>query len=745
MRRFARRGVSRWGLLGIVLCTSVFAGLGEARTSPDAALPPAPYEGDCLGFQGPCFYKARETTFVFSRHVLHIGDHVTASGKTIFAGAILSTDAPGLKLLGCTGHKPAEAPISCKYRAVSLTYGWQYATAGISVSLGGNSYLDSDFYAVVGHHPVIEGFVRDATGTGVPAASLNFKGAHAGEHAITDTKGYYEAQVPAGTYDVSSGKGGQSGLPAHRKLTAREDATVTADFIVDRAPGISGTVRAPCEEKGCHGRPVADVTVRATAGKDAATSSALTDKDGRYAIRNLAADSYRVEPSVPPGSSVAPEFHIAQVRESTVDGVDFDVCLAAQTGGPEAGNACGPKFDYRMDPRFDKTGEPTGKTPQDYEPASFPVHFTIKNGKCDKGATYEFAVNGVGVPAQLIDACRYDLDFAKEATYSVRVDQHDVGEADPAKVTTYTKDVVVQDFLIVTVGDSLSSGEGNKPFTDGTSVSLCHRSKTAFGRQAARKIEAEDRRSAVTFLHAACTGATTSSLAKELGTAGQIARVQSLIGTRRIDALEVSVGINDIDFGGVTQFCTTTRDCWKRLYTSAPGAVLMGKGQLDDYVSSLVDRLPTVYSRLASQLSAAFPASQLDSKDVYLTQYPNPLRDENGKICASVIGSKTVGFTEQDGHEVSLAERRFFDPLNRAIDAAASSHGWQEVTMPSGTFERHGVCSSAAWFHTLGGSVAELNPGGALHPNATGHEAMSKRLLSRYDDSLLPGGKARKP
>ena len=99
--------------------------------------------------------------------------------------------------------------------------------------------------------------------------------------------------------------------------------------------------------------------------------------------------------------------------------------------------------------------------------------------------------------------CKFLIDFDKEGTYKVRVDKQDgSGEKVP-----YVSTVVVQDFLIVSLGDSLATGEGNPPYGDYS----CDQSPKAYGAQAASKIEDADPRSSVTFVQLACSGASIDS------------------------------------------------------------------------------------------------------------------------------------------------------------------------------------------------------------------------------------------
>lgn len=131
-------------------------------------------------------------------------------------------------------------------------------------------------------------------------------------------------------------------------------------------------------------------------------------------------------------------------------------------------------------------------------------------------------------------------------------------------------------FLIVSMGDSFGSGEGNPhqpqkiefgvptagPIWDDKA---CHRSQLAGAKQAAELIqkwlgEHADR---VDFISVACTGAWITHLYRDHYTTPtpegphvvldtQINQVKQLVGSRQIDALFISAGGNDARFGEST-------------------------------------------------------------------------------------------------------------------------------------------------------------------------------------------------
>jgi hypothetical protein len=158
-----------------------------------------------------------------------------------------------------------------------------------------------------------------------------------------------------------------------------------------------------------------------------------------------------------------------------------------------------------------------------------------------------------------------------------------------------TKTIFVEDILIVALGDSYSSGEGNPDqpivkdrhpafWLDGfggvpsaygsiaeqinasQNHARSHRSGLAWAAQAALKIERADPRSSVTFVFLAASGATISKgvigryegVDNEVSVPladpampSQISETKRLVKNRSIDALTISIGGNDMGFANI--------------------------------------------------------------------------------------------------------------------------------------------------------------------------------------------------
>ena len=250
----------------------------------------------------------------------------------------------------------------------------------------------------------------------------------------------------------------------------------------------------------------------------------------------------------------------------------------------------------------------------------------------------------------------------------------------------------VTDLLVVGLGDSFASGEGNpdRPAgwhtsrlaahhrTDKTWVQhynplgtntahwldeQCHRSLYSHQNLAAMWLAAQDPHRAVTFVHLACSGAEISdgllhpqsgppgggdhvaksqlaSLNEILCTKGRPVGTQPCEHTKQIDLLFLSIGGNDVGFGHIINhylFPPSQRDrpALASFYHDllAAGMGHMTAKQANRLISTqLIDRYRSFSAALAKHTKPSLP------KHVLLTAYPNPLLREDAKPCALTPG-----------------------------------------------------------------------------------------------------------
>jgi hypothetical protein len=265
----------------------------------------------------------------------------------------------------------------------------------------------------------------------------------------------------------------------------------------------------------------------------------------------------------------------------------------------------------------------------------------------------------------------------------------------------------------------------------------CHRSSIATGPEAARRlaaaIEATYPSVEVVLFDLACSGASIKNLTTTTYEGidpplqgdtpqlpAQIGALQDAIGGRRVDAVVMNIGGNDMQFTSWVAACLF-------LPTSCAGSTLLlspfrdvvppfmaapspqnemasdSAGTIDERYSHLARRLrsqarPGGDPREASDQSLAQIPGQ-----VYLTAVPQPLQDENGNLCN---GTQT---TDRFYKEVKADESLFLRDIvvadiNGSIARAATRHGWQLVSEITAAANTRGICSNNSFFRTnIGG------------------------------------------
>ncbi len=296
-----------------------------------------------------------------------------------------------------------------------------------------------------------------------------------------------------------------------------------------------------------------------------------------------------------------------------------------------------------------------------------------------------------------------------------------------------TANIQVKDLLIVSIGDSYASGEGN-PVVPGTidpewayspdpamdaENADAHRSTIAAPAQFALGLQRSNPHEAVTFVSVANSGASIpAGLLGPMPSVGdpgrrlpaEIAELRQIIGTRHIDVLTVTVGADDIGFASLA------RDLIENTAIGYPSR------------SSILKQFRAGLSALPRHLAALARAIQaLDPGRVLVTGYPDLTRDQHGRV-AALLGPG--GITLINERDARLASRKIIPPLDAAIAKAARIHHWTLVRGISADFRTHGYPSTTPWIRTLGQSLLmQGDVDGTFHPNAAGHQDIALHLL----------------
>ncbi|HEX6586593.1 MAG TPA: SGNH/GDSL hydrolase family protein [Solirubrobacterales bacterium] len=290
---------------------------------------------------------------------------------------------------------------------------------------------------------------------------------------------------------------------------------------------------------------------------------------------------------------------------------------------------------------------------------------------------------------------------------------------------------------IVSIGDSVASGEGNparrgRPWLD----RRCHRSATAGQTFAAE--EARQERPDIGFFSFACSGATI-----DRGLLGpyrgiepapfqrparpQLEQVADVVAVTEggLAAVLVSIGANDVGFAKIVKFCAVVPRCWERHFNPAFPLVEAGPKQptLAVWVSARIDELPERYRRLNEAL-----APVIEPDRVIITEYFDPTTGPGGVDCLMLFGGVKP-------EESRWARENVLVPLNERIAEAAEEHGWQPVSEVDESFRGHGICARRGrWVRTLG----EGPLSGTLHPNEAGHRQIAELISPELAEVLNP-------
>lgn len=405
--------------------------------------------------------------------------------------------------------------------------------------------------------------------------------------------------------------------------------------------------------------------------------------------------------------------------------------------------------DYAMPDRFGRSKTSEGlllypRTKAQLAPARWRVTVTVKrhDGKtCLPSEELTIHVAGEEPDFKRVGPCALDVWFPREAAYSATLRLRT-----KSGVLTGTRTIVVQDWLIVGIGDSNGSGEGapDRPAALGVGGALwqnrqCHRSANSYQALTARAIERSDARTSVTFVHLACSGASIVNgvLGRYEGIEPgallqpQLTSVRRLSHGREIDAMLVSIGVNDLRFGAMAGHCIATVDCPRAIF---PGTGATAEKIMARYVADLVGR----FARFAAALEGL-----VDPSRVYLNEYFDSTTNDAKNICSPLMATVKGIF---DGAEAKWAREALLQPLNKVIREAAATHHLKLVSGIESWFLGHGYCAQDSWIVQLTGSfLGQLNKEGSLHATVDGNREQMKFAKKVVRADLYAGGSTRRP
>jgi hypothetical protein len=284
-----------------------------------------------------------------------------------------------------------------------------------------------------------------------------------------------------------------------------------------------------------------------------------------------------------------------------------------------------------------------------------------------------------------------------------------------------------------------ASGEGNPdmPRKRGAvwANQRCHRSSLAGTAQAALALERGDPTTSVTFVHLACSGATIADgligpyegidarrNAKKLPR--QVNKLTKVAAVRPVDAVLLSIGANDVNFGPMSMFCIVVRNCMDRRFNPEHPLrrPLFNRHSkpLAEVEARALNALPDLYAKLDGYLKRKLPPAR--HPPVYVVEYFDPTTGPHG--WCRILGISPL--------EAEWAHEHVLAPLNHVIAEAARRYSWTLVPGVAEAFRGHGYCAKGGrrWIRTFGESLRlhgrsklKAAAAGTLHPNERGHLA----------------------
>ena len=366
--------------------------------------------------------------------------------------------------------------------------------------------------------------------------------------------------------------------------------------------------------------------------------------------------------------------------------------------------------------------------------------------------------------------CRVTVTLPEDR-YSFRLEVRSAGRK--AKTSL---DARVRNLLVVSMGDSYASGEGNPrnveawlregfPFDPYWDADGCNRSARSGPAMAALALEEASPKTSVTLIDVSCSGATVDRgiLGPQSRSVGaQVEQAAQILDGRAADLVLLSVGGNDVGFLSILQSCALSDNC---PLATPPSGPLRSAATVQQGVQAQTAQLPGDYARIASclgldscQLADGRTVSGIAlaaGARVMPTLYPDITRAANGQSCRYLTitpadfawardtvlvptPSNPYPYTTTNGTTVDLSMAA--GSLNQQI-ASTSGLGWAPIT---GTWsasgdsrEGHGVCAGpAAW--VFGITALSGFTEASFHPNPAGQAVLAREIVAAAKAALRP-------
>jgi lysophospholipase L1-like esterase len=212
-----------------------------------------------------------------------------------------------------------------------------------------------------------------------------------------------------------------------------------------------------------------------------------------------------------------------------------------------------------------------------------------------------------------------------------------------------------------------------------------------------------------------------------IGNIGQIEELRRTVGNKRIDALIVSIGVNDVGFTGSLENLVKKDFGW--------GNDTKNRKEVLRKIDEKIAGLDANFQKLAQALNA------FDIGQVYISEYPTAIFDRitNGKVtvsggCEIFASNFDMDISPQDAKDLRAAAGR----LNQKIKDMAKKHRWVYVSGIADEFAGHGYCMDReSFFVTAELSLAtQGDTEGTMHPNGRGHGVIARQVARELRKGL---------
>ncbi len=205
-----------------------------------------------------------------------------------------------------------------------------------------------------------------------------------------------------------------------------------------------------------------------------------------------------------------------------------------------------------------------------------------------------------------------------------------------------------------------------------------------------------------------------------IGGIGQVEEVKRTVGKKRIDALLIYVGINEV---GVTSSLKNLL-LMDAALIATPG---VAKQALLQAMLAKARASIATYEAQFDALSAELAG--LNIRHIYLTEYPTGLfHDDAGNPAAGCGVFAFAGLCDIDGDDARLVQQ-INEEINAGLRAQARKRGWLFIDRVAGGFAGQGYCSSEPLFVGAEESlVIQGDTEGSVHPNVEGSQVIARRV-----------------